>query len=86
MCPGQIKVVDIGGGVSTSYTEAQEPDQFQYQRYRDQLQLKVIQTRVCSPWFTLTLSFLDSSAVQWEVPSSDGDGQIIDPEGGNYLH
>ena len=36
-CPGQIKVVDIGGGLSTSYTERGEPEGFTYQKYRDLL-------------------------------------------------
>lgn len=36
-CPGQIKVVDIGGGLSTTYTESEEPEEFGYQKYREQL-------------------------------------------------
>ena len=36
-CPGQIKVVDIGGGLSTSYTQREEPEGFTYQKYRDLL-------------------------------------------------
>ena len=40
-CPGQIKVVDIGGGLSTTYTEAQEPEEFSYQKYREQLNNEV---------------------------------------------
>ena len=40
-CPGQIKVVDIGGGLSTSYTEPQEPEEFTYQKYREQLNIEV---------------------------------------------
>jgi len=40
-CPGQIKVVDIGGGLSTSYTEDKEPGEFSYQKYRDQLNSEV---------------------------------------------
>ena len=40
-CPGQIKVVDIGGGLSTTYTESEEPVEFGYQKYRDQLDKEV---------------------------------------------
>ena len=40
-CPGQIKVVDIGGGLSTTYTDAEEPEEFGYQKYRDQLDKEV---------------------------------------------
>ena len=40
-CPGQIKVVDIGGGLSTTYTDAEEPVEFGYQKYRDQLDKEV---------------------------------------------
>jgi len=40
-CPGQIKVVDIGGGLSTSYTERGEPEGFTYQKYRDLLDNEV---------------------------------------------
>lgn len=40
-CPGQIKVVDIGGGLSTTYTDAEEPDEFSYQKYREQLNNEV---------------------------------------------
>jgi len=35
--PGQIKTLDIGGGLSTSYTQQEEPKEFTYQRYRDLL-------------------------------------------------
>ena len=40
-CPAQIKVVDIGGGLSTTYTEAEEPEEFSYQKYREQLDKEV---------------------------------------------
>ena len=40
-CPGQIKVVDIGGGLSTSYTQREEPEGFTYQKYRDLLDKEV---------------------------------------------
>jgi len=40
-CPGQIKVVDIGGGLSTTYTETEEPEEFTYQKFRDQLNKEV---------------------------------------------
>ena len=40
-CPGQIKVVDIGGGLSTSYTQREEPEGFTYQKYRDLLDQEV---------------------------------------------
>jgi len=40
-CPGQIKVVDIGGGLSTTYTEPEEPEEFSYQKYREQLNIQV---------------------------------------------
>jgi len=39
-CPGQIKTVDIGGGLSTSYTQDEEPENFKYSLYRAQLQEK----------------------------------------------
>jgi len=39
--PGQIKVLDIGGGLSTSYTEPGEPEQFSYQVYRAALEQEV---------------------------------------------
>eukprot|EP00088_Acartia_fossae_P005033 TRINITY_DN12200_c0_g1_i2.p1 TRINITY_DN12200_c0_g1~~TRINITY_DN12200_c0_g1_i2.p1 ORF type:complete len:439 (-),score=89.18 TRINITY_DN12200_c0_g1_i2:17-1309(-) len=39
--PGQVKTVDIGGGLSTSYTENKEPDEFAYIKYREQLQQKI---------------------------------------------
>ena len=42
VCPGQIKSVDIGGGLSTSYTETSEPEQFQYSLYRKKLETMVI--------------------------------------------
>lgn len=35
--PGQIKTLDIGGGLSTSYTQQDEPKEFTYQLYRDLL-------------------------------------------------
>ena len=38
-CPGQIKVVDIA--LSTTYTEAEEPVDFQYQKNRNQLDKEV---------------------------------------------
>jgi len=40
-CPGQVKVVDIGGGLSTSYTQREEPEGFTYQKYRDLLEKEV---------------------------------------------
>ena len=40
-CGDQIKVVDIGGGLSTSYTEPQEPAEFTFQKYRDFLNKEV---------------------------------------------
>ena len=40
-CPGQIKVMDIGGGLSTTYTEPEEPEEFSYQKYREQLNIQV---------------------------------------------
>jgi len=40
-CPGQVKVVDIGGGLSTSYTDSDEPQEYSYQTYRDELEIKV---------------------------------------------
>jgi len=39
--PGQICTVDIGGGLSTSYTQSSEPEEFSYQVYRSHLQQKV---------------------------------------------
>lgn len=39
--PGQVKVVDIGGGLSTSYTENEEPKLFTYKRYRHLLSEQV---------------------------------------------
>jgi len=39
--PGQVKTVDIGGGLSTSYTETEEPEEFSYKAYRAQLQQRV---------------------------------------------
>jgi len=39
-CGDQIKVVDIGGGLSTSYTEQGEPEGFTFQKYRDQLNIE----------------------------------------------
>lgn len=39
-CGDQIKVVDIGGGLSTSYSEPQEPQGFTFQAYRDQLNIE----------------------------------------------
>lgn len=39
--PGQVKVVDIGGGLSTTYTEEKEPEMFTYQVYRDLLDSQV---------------------------------------------
>ena len=41
VCPGQITTVDIGGGLSTSYTESTEPEEFQYIQYRRKLEEKV---------------------------------------------
>ena len=41
VCGDQIKVVDIGGGLSTSYTETEEPQGFTFQKYRDQLNIEV---------------------------------------------
>ena len=41
VCPGQITTVDIGGGLSTSYTESAEPEEFQYIQYRRKLEEKV---------------------------------------------
>ena len=41
-CGDQIKVVDIGGGLSTSYTEQGEPEGFTFQKYRDQLNIEVM--------------------------------------------
>jgi len=40
VCPGQITTVDIGGGLSTTYTDTDEPSQFAYQLYREQIQQK----------------------------------------------
>jgi len=37
ICPGQIKVVDIGGGLSSSYTEPGEPEEFSFKAYRQRL-------------------------------------------------
>ena len=42
LCGDQIKIVDIGGGLSTSYTEPNEPQEFSYQNYRDYLNKEVI--------------------------------------------
>lgn len=39
-CPGQIRTLDIGGGLSTSYTDPTEPEQFTYKLYREQLKEK----------------------------------------------
>jgi len=39
-CGDQIKIVDIGGGLSTSYTESEEPAEFTFQKYRDQLNIQ----------------------------------------------
>jgi len=41
VCPGQIKTVDIGGGLSTSYTQTGEPEGFEYSTYRKLLENKV---------------------------------------------
>ena len=41
VCPGQITTVDIGGELSTSYTESAEPEEFQYIQYRRKLEEKV---------------------------------------------
>ena len=48
-CPGQIKVVDIGGGLSTTYTETEEPEEFTYQKFRDQLnkEVELIVNKAC---------------------------------------
>jgi len=40
-CGNQIKTVDIGGGMSTSYTEPEEPAGFTFQNYRDYLNKEV---------------------------------------------
>ena len=40
-CGDQIKTVDIGGGLSTSYTQPGEPDEFTFQKYRDFLTREV---------------------------------------------
>ena len=41
LCGDQIKIVDIGGGLSTSYTEPDEPQEFSFQNYRDYLNKEV---------------------------------------------
>ena len=41
VCPGQITSLDIGGGLSTSYTDTKEPDEFTYKLYREQLNARV---------------------------------------------
>lgn len=38
VCPGQIKVIDIGGGLSTTYVEKEEPKEFTYKEYRRRLE------------------------------------------------
>ena len=40
-CGDQIKAVDIGGGLSSSYTESADPAEFTYQKYRDFLNKEV---------------------------------------------
>jgi len=37
-CQRKLKTIDIGGGLSTSYTDASEPKGFEFQTYRQQLQ------------------------------------------------
>ena len=56
--PGQISTVDIGGGLSTSYTEASEPEQFSYQVYRSHLQEKVLLNILFLIKKTMFLKFL----------------------------
>jgi len=36
--PGQITTVDIGGGLSTTYTEEDEPEAFSYNKYRKEIE------------------------------------------------
>ena len=66
-CPGQIKVVDIGGGLSTSYTQREEPEGFTYQKYRDLLDKEAdkIINNYCHPYILLPLG---SRAFYWQVP------------------
>lgn len=45
-CGNQIKTVDIGGGMSTSYTEPEEPAGFTFQNYRDYLNKEVNQYQI----------------------------------------
>ncbi len=35
-----LAAIDIGGGLSTSYVDSNEPDDFAYQRYRSMLNEK----------------------------------------------
>ncbi|TRY63185.1 hypothetical protein TCAL_02083 [Tigriopus californicus] len=36
-CKRQLEIIDIGGGLSSTYEEAEEPKSFEYGRYRDNL-------------------------------------------------
>ena len=38
-CERQIHTIDIGGGLSTDFEQAPEPEEFGYKKYRTQLEL-----------------------------------------------
>ena len=42
-CKRDLLAIDIGGGLSTSYTDVQEPEGFAYQLYRQRLEAVVPQ-------------------------------------------
>ena len=40
-CGIQIKTINIGGGLSVSYTHAEDPVEFSFQKYREVLEASV---------------------------------------------
>ena len=40
-CNRPIHTVDIGGGLSTTYVDHEEPEEFTFQKYRQQLEKEV---------------------------------------------
>ena len=39
VCHRKIHTIDIGGGLSTDFDEAPEPEEFSYKKYRQELEL-----------------------------------------------
>ena len=61
-CNKQIKMIDIGGGLSTSFMDCQEPEEFKFSTYRQQLE--EVAPELFSGKYTVITEFGGSLAIK----------------------